>query len=148
MKIEIWKHEAEQIVHAGEFQFALARLELDRALLAAVNLLRLNTLQEIDRLLDARLQFGEGFFRIGKARIVDAAETCGTRLDGIARPLHLARERQHIGRETRVDEGSAVFVRLALFQDRGKIAERADKDGNGSPVHGNRHGNLVSFGWR
>src|ERR1700730_10886840 len=125
----------------------MTSLEFDVLLLAAVDLRRLHALQEIDRLLDARMQVGEGFFRIRKTRIVDAAETCCARLGRIARPLDLTRKRQHIRRETRVDEGSAACVRLALFQDRGKVVERADEVGNGSLVHGNRHEGLASFGW-
>ena len=78
MEKEVRQREAQEIIRAGEFQLTPARLEFDLPLLATVDLRGRNTLQEIDRLLDPRLQFGEGFFGIGKARIVDAAETRGT----------------------------------------------------------------------
>ena len=118
---EVREHEAEEIAFAGEFQRVGPGLEFDRLGLAAVDLRRLHALQEGDGLVDARLQVGEGFFLVGKARRRDAGKPRGAAFRGVARALHLAGERVHVGRQPRLDQRRAAGMRLALAQNGGEI---------------------------
>ena len=50
--------------------------------------------------------------------------------DAVARPLDLPGEREHVGREPRLDQRGAVWMCRALLQDRRQVAERAHEQRN------------------
>src|SRR5690349_14295286 len=99
VEIEIGQRLPEQVLHAGPGDVAARALDGDLLVLAAVELRGLDRLDEGDRLGDALFQLGERLLRVLVLRDLDAGETRDRGLRGIARGLHLAREREHVGKE-------------------------------------------------
>src|SRR5262245_7963685 len=102
VEVEVRQRELEQVVLAVELQRANRRLDLDGASLGAGELLAPESADVVDRTLDARLQLGEALFRVVPLRDLDAGEAGRRRLHEVARDLHLAREREHVGVEARL----------------------------------------------
>src|SRR5262249_3751370 len=69
---EVREGELRQIDAGLEGHLLTTESERDLAVGRTVELLRLQALQEVDRLGEALLQFGERRFRVGEARYVDA----------------------------------------------------------------------------
>mgnify|MGYP002137095372 CR=1 FL=1 len=74
MEKEVRQDEIEQIVRTGKMLLAAAQLHRHLPRIGAVELRLRDRLQEGDRLIDPRLQFGEGRFRIGEAWVLDAGK--------------------------------------------------------------------------
>ena len=66
-----------------------------------------------DRLGAALPQLPEGRLLIGEGGRLGPGEPRGAELRGVAGALHLAGERQHVGREPRLDEGYAIACSAA-----------------------------------
>src|SRR5262249_55980967 len=135
---------SEQVLHALELDLALAELEVDRLLLAAVDLRRLEGLDEVERLRDPRLQLDKGFLRVLVLRHLDAGEARDRALGGIARDLHLALHGKHVRVEAEIGEHDGLDlprlgVRLRLVENRGKVLEDVGEARDAYLVHGNGH---------
>src|SRR6266480_6071511 len=110
MKIEVRQCKAGEKVAAGELHLALWKLEDDRAVLRAGELLSVNALQESNCLADALLQLREGRLRIRHARRLDPGEPRRAALGGIAYDLNLPGKGVHVGRKARFEQRVQTLV--------------------------------------
>ena len=83
---------------------------------------------------DARPQLGEGGLVVGVFRHLDAGKSRAAALGVIGRDLHLAGEREHVGREPPAEQDRGVDlalrgVGLGLVEDRGEAAQHLKKAG-------------------
>jgi hypothetical protein len=104
VEIQVGQHEIEQVAKTREVRLAPGQPEIDVARFAAVDLIGAEPLHEGDGPGDARLQFGEAGFVVIPARHFGAGQTRSTALDDVGRDLHLARQREHVGCQPRIDE--------------------------------------------
>ncbi len=140
MEEEVRDHEIQQVGLAGEARLRGAELEGDGARFAAVDLLRLEGLEEGHRLGDPLVQFGEGGFGVGEAGDLDPGEARRAALDAVGGDLDLARQRVHVGGQAGVDEHRGVDlaglgVGLGLGEDRRQIAQHPREHRDGGLVH-------------
>src|SRR5215471_2132069 len=90
---------------AGELPRRAAReRDLDRLVLGAVDLTRLEPLEEIDRLGDAVLELGNARLAVAQARHLGAGEPAAGVDRVIGRRAHLPRQRKHVGRKAHVEQ--------------------------------------------
>src|SRR6266511_839610 len=119
--------------------------DLDLLVLAAVDLRRLEALEEVDGLGDAILELGNARFRVGEARHLGAGKPPAGVDRMIGRRAHLAHQRKHVGRKARVEKHRRVdLLRLGVgrrfVEHRGQAGQELDEDRNRSFVHGDGHG--------
>jgi len=140
MEIEVRQRISEQQRLPGEVAGGAAReRDLNRLVFGAVDLRRLEALDEIDGLFDALAELGEVGFVVGEAQRLDAGQAC-SRVDGvISRGTHLADQREHVGREPRTEQ--RLRIDLLGFAVGRRLVEHGAK--GGEKLHENRHGNLV-----
>jgi hypothetical protein len=99
-------------------------------------------------LFDARLQFGEGIFGIGKGRRLDASETRDAARRLVGEDLHLLHERMHVGIEPRLKQRGGIELALlgegrALVEHTRRGVQILQIDRHGGLVHGKRHVSLL-----
>ncbi|MCY1380250.1 hypothetical protein D9M69_680520 [compost metagenome] len=104
--------------------------------------------QELLRLHDARQQVVPGLLFVGKARGRDARDARRAQLRGVARALDLAGQREHVGRQPRIDQRRRVDalrlrVRKALIEQMSELAESAGENRHGQVVHREGHGEVI-----
>src|SRR5258706_9155530 len=142
--IEIRQRKAEQVLHPLPLHFARTQLDGQVLLLAAVDLRRLERLDEGHRLRDARLELGGRLLGILVLRHLDARQPRHRALRRVAGDLHLAREREHVriepasGQHQRVDF-FCFGVRLHLVENAGKVVQGVDEARRARLVHRNCH---------
>lgn len=116
----------------------------DGAVLAAIDLRRLECFQVHDRLRNARLQLLERRLGIRVGRPLHAGQTRGCAAGVVGGDLHLARQREHVRTKARVDQHRRVdLLRLRMSvgfsQDNRKMGQSADEYRNRSLIHRKCH---------
>src|SRR6266404_4098420 len=124
VEIEIRQRVGEQQRLAGELARRPAReRDLDRLVLAAVDLRGLQALEEIDRLGDAILELRNGRLGVGETRYVRAGEPAAGVEGVIGRRAHLPHQRKHVGREPRVEQHRRFdLLRLGVRRRLGSLS--------------------------
>jgi len=126
------------------------KLECDiNGLLALVSLL-VNSVEEVDGLLDALVELLEGGLSVGHADGLDAGDSNSSQLGGVAAALDLESKIAHVFVEAGFDESSRVDivglgVLLALLEDGGEIGQGADEE---SDVKGVERDHFCGFRWK
>ena len=143
---EVGQAVAEAVLAGGQLQGALtAQAQLDLVVLAAVDVGGLDALQQVERLLHARLQLRHRalvVLPVGELRARHAPQAV---LGRVRRHLHLEAERQHVLRQlgshiaVRV-EALLLGVRLGLSQHGSEGGEAPRPEGHGDLVEGEGRG--------
>src|SRR5580693_4095049 len=143
VKIEIRHCEVVEVVLGAEVARLTALGNRHLRVFPAVELVGLEALQEIDRLVDPRLHFGKAVVDGGKFGHRDAGGASGA--EGVlARLTHLAGEGEHVGMEPPIEQ-RILFplvcsgVRLGFFDDSLEATEQLQKYRHGGVVHRDRH---------
>ena len=97
MKIEVRQAEVQQQRLPGELALAARKFHRDLLVLAAIDLRRLDRLDEFDCLGNAFLELGKRCFRVGESRQLDTGEASAGADRMIGRRPHLSRQRAKIG---------------------------------------------------
>ena len=116
----------------------------DRRVVLAVDLVGLEALQEIDRLVEAGLDLGKAVVLIGEARQIDARHAPRAQRM-VADLTELALEREHVGIEPQIEHGRHIpfllgGVRLAFLQHGLEPGEQLHADRHKAAVKRDRHG--------
>jgi hypothetical protein len=122
----------------------LAGLEIDRPRFAAFERFWRHRGEVVDGHPDAVAQVFERLLLVREARGRRAGEAAGGVLGGVARPLHLADERKHVGRKAGVDEhirGNLLRFRegFRLVENSGENGKAAQEGRDGKGMHGKGH---------
>src|SRR4051794_6883718 len=122
--------------------------KLDVAVLRAVELRGLEAVHICDCLRQPLLQFGKGFFGVGRRRHFTVRHPRATLRGEIRRELDLLAQRQHVRKKPRRQQhlGLDVFrcaMRLGFVEKSGKAVENLQEGGNGSVIE--RHVMLFSL---
>ncbi len=112
----------------------------DFAAFGAVELLRLEALDEGDGLVEAVIELGEGLFRILVARHFGAGQAPGHTLGRVGGDLHLTHEGEHVERQAGIQHYrfvDAFFLGpgFRLFDQAAQVAENAQAAGDGGMEH-------------
>jgi len=127
-----------------------AKLERDLdGLLALISLL-VDRVEEVDGLLDTLIELLERGLVVGHAYGVDARDSNGSQLGGVAAALDLESKIAHVFIKTSFDESSRVNVvglgvLLALLEDGGEVGQGADEE---SDVEGVERDHFGCCGWK
>ncbi|ACP26113.1 thioesterase domain protein [Sinorhizobium fredii NGR234] len=145
MEIEVRQREFQEIVAAAEVHLQIRKVEYHFALLAAIEVFGRHGLEERHRLGDPRAQIGEALLVVRETRHLEGRQPGDGVLARVARSLDLARQRQHVRREPRVEEFVERHARfdgksLGLVEEPAERRKAAREDGNGERVHCQRHG--------
>ncbi len=145
VKEQVRQGEAQQERAAGEAQLVAGELQDDGAVLAALELFRLDRLQEGHGLGDPLLQFREGGFGVREAGDLDLSQARGAALGAVGGDLDLAGQGVHVGGQTPLDEHRRVdLARLGagdgLVEDGGEVVQGPDEYRDRGFVHRQGHG--------
>src|SRR5450830_531383 len=130
----------QQVGFAGETLFLWrARTQHDFTAVGAVELFRLEAVDEGDGFVQARLQVGEAGFVVFVRRHFDIGQARRHAFGEVGGDLHLAGQVQHVREQARLQEGIGVDVLgggvgFGFFQDFLKRIERLLEDRDGSRV--------------
>src|SRR6185437_605670 len=152
VKEGVGNHPADQILQPLEFERAVAGRHLDVAILGAFERARRHTLDEIDRARDARAQLLEGLLRVLELRRFHCGEPRHTELGHVGGDLDLARQREHVGRETRGEEQAGVVLAgdgmgMALLEQVREVRKGVGEQLDGYGVDGDLHALPLAGGW-
>src|SRR5450759_3318370 len=153
VEIEIRQTEVEQERLPFELALSARKLDNDLLVLGAVDLHRLEGLDEINGLRDAVLDLGEARFIVGKSDEFHTGEPGGAADGMICYRAQLPHQRKHVRIKPHVEERCWLdLLRLAmrsrLVEHRRHAGEELRENGHGNLVHGDRHGMRVLCWWQ
>src|SRR5215208_3483213 len=137
MKIDVRQHEMVEVI-VGFHLSLVDRSEWERELTLAcgIDLLRVERLQMRNRLGNALLELVDGGLGVFVTRRLDAGEPRGAVLGELSRDLHLTRQREHVGREARIEQHRSVDLlgsreNSSLIENSGESIEANLQSGEG-----------------
>jgi len=152
MEEEVGNAELDHVVLPVVGDIVGTKLECDiNALLAIISLL-VNSVEEVDGLLDALVELLEGGLSVGHADGLDARDSNSSQLGGVAAALDLESKIAHVFVEAGFDESSKVDivglgVLLALLEDGGEIGQGADEESDVKGVERDHFGGFRRKNW-